>query len=109
MPFKSIPVAVNGKFLLFLWMSSIPLRDIYIIYNTYMLYMYHIFTIHCEYKNRNKKSRLTDIENKLVATSGKREKGRGKIWKGGKEVQNFTYKISYKDLLYNTRDTGNIS
>ena len=27
-----------------------------------------------------KKSRLTDIENKLVVTSGEREEARGKMW-----------------------------
>ena len=35
--------------------------------------------------NKQTKSRLTDIENKLVVTSGERERGRGNIGVGGKK------------------------
>ena len=41
------------------------------------------------------------MENKLVATSGEREGGRGNIEVGEQEVQIIRYKISYKDILYN--------
>ena len=35
--------------------------------------------------NKTKRSRLTDIENKLVVTSGEREEGRGNVGVGEKE------------------------
>ena len=55
-----------------------------------------------------KKSRLINTENKLVVTSRKREEGKGKIRVGDKEVQTVRYKISYKNLLYNTGNIANI-
>ena len=50
-------------------------------------------------KNKNEqiqqnRNRLTDTENKLVATSGERDGGRGKIGEGDKEVQSTRYKTS---------------
>ena len=58
--------------------------------------------------NITKRNRLTDTENKLVVTSGEREGGRGN--RGGREekVQTIRYKISYKDILYNTGNVANI-
>ena len=46
--------------------------------------------------NITKQNRLTDIENKLVVTSGEREGGRGKIGVGEEEVQTIDtmYKIN---------------
>ena len=55
-----------------------------------------------------KRSRLTDVGNKLVVTSGEREGGRGNIRVGDQEVQTITYKIIYKDILYNTVNIANI-
>ena len=40
-----------------------------------------------------KRNKLTDIENKLVPTSGEREVGRGKIGVEDSEVQTTMYKI----------------
>ena len=48
------------------------------------------------------------MENKLVVTSGEREGGAGNIKVGEKEVQTIRYKVSYKDILYNTGNTANI-
>ena len=56
----------------------------------------------------NKKEADTDIEKKLVITSGEREGGRGNIRAGEKEVQTIMYKINYKDILYNTGNIANI-
>ena len=50
-----------------------------------------------------KRSRLTDIENKLA----EKEWRRGKI-EGDQDIQTIRYKISYKDILYNTRNIANI-
>ena len=41
-----------------------------------------------------------------MVTSGEKEVGRGNIGVGDYEVQTTMYKISYKDILY---DTGNIT
>ena len=41
------------------------------------------------------KSKLTDIENKLVITSREREEGRGNIGVGYEEVQTTRYTINY--------------
>ena len=51
----------------------------------------------------NKKNRFTDTENKLVVTSREREEGRGNMGKG-LEVQTIMCKISYKDVMYSTRN-----
>ena len=40
------------------------------------------------------KNRLTDIENKLLVTSGERNEGTGKIGIGDLEIQTITYKIN---------------
>ena len=45
-----------------------------------------------------KKSRPTNIENKLVVTSGEMEEESGNIGVGGSEVQTIRCKISYKDV-----------
>ena len=45
-----------------------------------------------------KRNRLTDIENKLVVTSGKGERRREKIGVGT-ETQTIVYNRSYKDIL----------
>ena len=52
-----------------------------------------------------KKSRLQDIENKLVVTSGE---GRGTIGAGEWEVQTIGCKVGYRDVLYNMGNTANI-
>ena len=41
-----------------------------------------------------------------MVTSGEREGG-GNLGIGASEVQNFMYKISYKDILYNTGTIAN--
>ena len=51
--------------------------------------------------NITKKSRFTDIENKLVVTSEERERRKGNIGVGDQGAQTIRYKISYKDI-YNT-------
>ena len=51
-----------------------------------------------------KKSRLSDIENKLGITSGKGNIGLGGWW----EVQTIGCKIIHKDVLYNVENTANI-
>ena len=51
-----------------------------------------------------KRSRLTDIENKLVVTSGEG----GNIGVGEWELQPIGCKIGYKDVLYNMRNIANI-
>ena len=43
-----------------------------------------------------------------MVTSGEREGGRGNIGVGEYEVQTILYKISYKDILYNTGNIANI-
>ena len=48
-----------------------------------------------------------DIENKLVVTSGKREVERSMIGVGDLEVQIIRHKMSYKHILYNTRNIAN--
>ena len=48
------------------------------------------------------------MENKLVITSGERERGRGDIGRGASEVQTIGYKISYKEIWYNTGNIANI-
>ena len=53
------------------------------------------------------RSRLTDVENKLVATHGERGGRRGNIGQDYK-VQTAGYKISYKDILYNMENIANI-
>ena len=59
-----------------------------------------------EYNSKNNKNRLTDIKNKLVVTSGERGRGNIRVW--DEEVQTIMYKISYKDILYNTENIANI-
>ena len=49
-----------------------------------------------------KRSRLTDIENKLA----EKEWRRGKI-EGDQDIQTIRYKISYKDILYNMGNVAN--
>ena len=49
-----------------------------------------------------KRSRLTDIENKLA----EKEWRRGKI-EGDQDMQTIRYKISYKDILYNMGNVAN--
>ena len=49
-----------------------------------------------------KRSRLTDIENKLA----EKEWRRGKI-EGDQDMQTVRYKISYKDILYNMGNVAN--
>ena len=49
-----------------------------------------------------KRSRLTDIENKLAEKEGRR----GKI-EGDQDMQTIRYKISYKDILYNMGNVAN--
>ena len=56
-------------------------------------------------QNKTKQSRLTDIENKLVVTSRERE-GEGQFRGEGLRGTIISYKISYKDILY---DMGNIA
>ena len=56
----------------------------------------------------NKKSSHTDIENKLAVTCGERERRRGKIGIEDYVLQTISYKISFKDTLYNTRNIANI-
>ena len=48
-----------------------------------------------------------DIENKLVVTSGKREVERSMIGVGDLEIQIIRHKMSYKHILYNTRNIAN--
>ena len=50
----------------------------------------------------------SDTENKLAVASGEREGGWGNIGGGDLEVQTIRYKISYKDILYNTGNIANI-
>ena len=49
-----------------------------------------------------KRSRLTDIENKLA----EKEWRRGKI-EGDQDIHIIRYKISYKDILYNMGNVAN--
>ena len=58
--------------------------------------------------NITKKKQTTDIENKLAVTGREREGGRDSIGVGGLEVQTIRYKISYKDIFYNTGTIANI-
>ena len=48
---------------------------------------------------QQKRNRLTDIEDKPMATSGEREVGKGNTEAGDQEVQTIIYKISYKDCF----------
>ena len=59
--------------------------------------------------NKQKRSRLTDIENKLVVTSRERDGGRRNRGVKGEKAQTVRYKISYKDILNNTGNIANIS
>ena len=43
-----------------------------------------------------------------MVTSGESEGVRGKLGVGEEEVQTTRYKISYKDILYNTGNIANI-
>ena len=43
-----------------------------------------------------------------MVTSGEREVGRGDIRVGDSEVHTSMYKISYKDILYNTGNIANV-
>ena len=49
--------------------------------------------------NITKRSRLKDIQDKLMVTSEERESRRGNIGVGEWEVQTTGYKIGYKDVL----------
>lgn len=44
-----------------------------------------------------------------MVTKGEKEGGRGKVEAENEEVQTFSCKISYKDILYNKRNIANIS
>ena len=48
------------------------------------------------------KNRLADIENKLVVTSREKEVGRDNMGEEIKRLKTIKYKISCKDILYNT-------
>ena len=52
--------------------------------------------------NIKKRNKLTDTENKLVVTCGKRKMGKEQ------EIQILRYKISCKDILYNTENIANV-
>ena len=55
--------------------------------------------------------RAADIEKKLVVTREERERGWGGRVIKGYEMKRYkhVYKISYKDILYNTRNIDTIS
>ena len=65
------------KFHSFLWLSSIPLSEIS--QTEKDKYVWYFFYVESKKYNKlvniTKRSRLTDIENKLLVTSGKREGG----------------------------------
>ena len=57
----------------------------------------------------NKAKKLTQIwRTNSWLPVGKREGERGNIRLGNEELQTVKFKISYKDILYNTRNKANI-
>ena len=56
-------------------------------------------------KYKKKRTRLTDIENKLMVTIGEEWDSKGvREWK----LQTFRCEIGYKDVIYNMGNIGNI-
>ena len=56
----------------------------------------------------NKKKQTHTYREQTSGYQWSQRRGRGNIWGGDEEVQSITYKISYKDILYNTSNTDNI-